>query len=304
MRNFLDQMKLKIFSFIPTSILEFLAKRIHQDSLLFASIASLTTKLGYFFLMDVQLRGLILIILFFMFYLGNFKSDFYHLYIRERFFRVLANCMGSRALFTDRFKDHYYQEDYWNGEVNTSIENYQKIPERNYSFKEPQEHLGHVIFRNILFYLVYLRLYIRTHQYLFLFLHTLLVYFLLFNQFLLTTYLIAFLLISSRMVYHVTDFTVKDIKRTYEDFYFHSIHKYPENPINMLPTWNNAILYTFHIFRFEPLDWRRKEYLINHEKGELYNNNVLDATTIVYNLGYYKEENPYNIKAIFSYAKF
>ena len=273
-------------NYIPTSVLEFLARRIHQDSLLFAAIASLIMKLGYFFLMDVQLKGFILIVIFFYAYFFNFLEDIYRLYIGEPFYQLLVYGMGRRALFPESFTYMYYEEDYWNTEnFNISEEDYIKDSNKKYDFQEPTEHLGNIIFRNFLFCLVLFRLYIRTYVYIFLIIHTIIVYFLLFNQFLLTAYLISFLLISSRMVFHVTDFTSKDVQRSYKEWYIFNVG-YSEKllsdntPRFMLPTWNNAILLTLHIFRFENIDGSqitRNNYLESYYYDYLFLSNVNQA---------------------------
>ena len=240
MNNFQIKMKLKIFSLIPTSILEFLARRIHQDSLLFASIASLATKLSYFFLMDVQFKGIILIFIFFLFYFVNYMGDIYHLHIREPFYKFLVYGMGERALFSvGRFIDMTW-------------------------IKNPDEAFVNILFRNFLFSLVRIRLFIAAEPYIFIIIHTFLIYFLLFNQFLLTAYLIAFLLIISRMVFHVTDFTGKDVQRS-----LHVINNYnnrqlyffedPSPLIVLKPSIKNSQMLTFWIFRCEGI-W--KSYMI------------------------------------------
>ena len=263
----------------------FFATRGNQDSLLFASITSLITKLAYFFLMDVQFRGIILIFIFFLFYFVNYIGDFYHLYMRERFYEFLISCMGKRALFcVERFKDHYYQ----------------KIPEEKYTFKEPKEHLGHIIFRNFLFFLVYLRLWFYAEPYIFLATRIILIYFLLFNQFLLTAYFLSFLLISSRMVYHVTDFTskaAKEAKKKLLDEYYcattdiDDIDKLQyEIVINqqVSPNYFNAVLFTFLALR----ESKFRDYtLFFFEVKNIYPDvEIFELYIILYNLNYTKNE--------------
>ena len=136
--------------------------------------------------------------------------------------------LGERINYSESFANMYLEEDAFNPKGNfwyteqikiteerDKLQLYKKNPNFNYEFIEPSENSLNKIARAIYVRLIQLRLFLLQIPILFNFVKTLLFYLLIFNKLLLVTYIISLIIILSRIIFHITDFNMHKITKSY-----------------------------------------------------------------------------------------